>query len=76
MADEIELLKQPAFATKTLAIVGDDGRAVAIDAAITRGVLVGPPPWQLLSSSEASTELLRICRDPEAVASHLTSTST
>jgi hypothetical protein len=73
---EIELLKQPVFVTKTLVIVGDDGRAAAIDAAIARGVLVGPPPWQLLSSSAASTELLRICRDPELVASLQTSTST
>ena len=30
VVDEIELLKQPAFATKTLAIVGDDGRALHV----------------------------------------------
>ena len=73
---EIAILNDPMFARKTLAIVGDDGRAAAIDAAFARGVLVSPPPWRLLSLSAATTELLRICRDPKSVASLQISTST
>lgn len=72
VAAEIELLQQPVFAVKTLVIVDGDGRAAAIDAAIHRGVLVRPPPWQRLNSSAVLTELPRICRDAKSLASFQT----
>ena len=65
---EIKVLRQPEFSTKTFVIVGDNGQAEAIDAAIEQGLLMGPLPWSRLTSFEALTELPRMVRDRRSLA--------
>lgn len=72
---EIELLRHPEFSTKTFVIVGDDGQAEAIDAAIEQGLLMGPLPWSRLTYPKVLTELPRMVRDPRSLARFHKSTS-